>query len=89
MNEPAIFFTPEGVKDVKEAMKAFIDKEETVQDVWAIRAQVTGLANNAGEPRWPTMATSIRPSSGTVMFDTMEGKAICSICLSLGFIYII
>lgn len=35
------------------------------------------------------MATSIRPSSGTVMFDTMEGKAICSICLSLGFIYII
>lgn len=27
--------------------------------------------------------------SGTVMFDTMEGKAICSICLSLGFIYII
>ena len=47
MNEPAIFFTPEGVKDVKEAMKAFIDKEETVQDVWAIRAQVTGLANNA------------------------------------------
>lgn len=47
MNEPAIFFTPEGVKDVKEAMKAFVDKEETVQDVWAIRAQVTGLANNA------------------------------------------
>ena len=47
MNEPAIFFTPEGVKDVKEAMKAFIDKEETVQDVWAIGAQVTGLANNA------------------------------------------
>ena len=33
--------------------------------------------------------TSVRPSSGTVMFDTMEGKAICSICLSLGFIYII
>ena len=33
--------------DVKEAMKAFIDKEETVQDVWAIGAQVTGLANNA------------------------------------------
>lgn len=31
-------------------------------------------------------ATSISPSRGTVMFDTMEGKAICNICLSMGFI---
>ena len=40
-------------------------------------------------PQCPAMAVDTIPISGTVMFDTMEGKAICSICLSLGFIYII
>ena len=40
-------------------------------------------------PQCPAMAVEMMPISGTVMFDTMEGKAICSICLSLGFIYII
>lgn len=27
-----------------------------------------------------------QPEQGTVMFDTMEGKAICNICLSMVFI---
>ena len=47
MNEPAIFYTPEGVCDVKEAMREFIDKEESVDDVWEIRDMVADLANNA------------------------------------------
>ena len=47
MNEPAIFYTPEGVCDVKEAMREFIDKEESVDDVWGIRDMVADLANNA------------------------------------------
>lgn len=47
MNEPAIFYTPEGVCEVKEAMREFIDKEESVDDVWKIRDMVADLANNA------------------------------------------
>ena len=47
MNEPAIFYTPEGVCDVKEAMREFIDKDESVDDVWGIRDMVADLANNA------------------------------------------
>ena len=38
----------EGVRDdVKEAMREFIDKEESVDDVWGIRDMVADLANNA------------------------------------------
>ena len=47
MNEPAIFYTPEGVCEVKEAMREFIDEEESVDDVWEIRDMVADLANNA------------------------------------------
>lgn len=47
MNEPAIFYTPEGVREAKEAMREFLDKEETVDEVWAIGGQMTDLANNA------------------------------------------
>ena len=47
MNEPAIFYTPEGVCEVKEAMREFIDEEESVDDVWGIRDMVADLANNA------------------------------------------
>lgn len=46
MNEPAIFFTPEGVSELKEAMKEFIDKDETVDDVWGISGKAAGVANN-------------------------------------------
>ena len=51
--------------------------------------QHTAYRNGAdigGSTQMPTIATSISPSKGTVIFDTMEGKAICNICLSMGFI---
>lgn len=35
----------------------------------------------AGEPRCPTIVTSISPSSGTVIFDIIDGMAICNIRL--------
>ena len=41
----------------------------------------------AALPRWPMMATSTIPSSGTVMLDTIEGMAMLSISLSRGFIF--
>ena len=43
----------------------------------------------AALPRCPMMATSTIPSSGTVMFDTIEGMAMLSISLSRGFIFIL
>ncbi|MGN0154206.1 MAG: TIM-barrel domain-containing protein [Lachnospiraceae bacterium] len=46
MNEPAIFYTPEGVRRVKEFMKDFIEKEETVDDVWNMRDMLGTLANH-------------------------------------------
>lgn len=46
MNEPAIFFTPEGVSELKKAMKKFIEKDETVDDVWGISGMAAGVANN-------------------------------------------
>ena len=35
----------------------------------------------AAAPRWPTIATSTSPKSGTVMLLTMDGRAILSISL--------
>ena len=46
MNEPAIFFTPEGVGELKKAMKKFIEKDETVDDVWGISGMAAGVGNN-------------------------------------------
>lgn len=46
MNEPAIFYTPEGVSKTKEAMKSFLEQEETVDDVWAMRDRLAELANH-------------------------------------------
>lgn len=46
MNEPAIFFTPEGVSELKKAMKKFIEKDETVDDVWGISGMAAGVGNN-------------------------------------------
>ena len=40
----------------------------------------------AAFPICPTMLTSISPSSGTVTFDTIDGKAIANISLSNLFI---
>lgn len=46
MNEPAIFYTPEGVSKTKEAMKSFLEQEETVDGVWAMRDRLAELANH-------------------------------------------
>ena len=46
MNEPVIFFTPEGVGELKKAMKKFIEKDETVDDVWGISGMAAGVGNN-------------------------------------------
>lgn len=47
MNEPAIFFTPEGIAELKDAMKKFIEKDETVDDVWGISGMANDVANNS------------------------------------------
>lgn len=50
MNEPAIFYTPEGIRQIKESMKTFIEQpDETPDTVWRMRDLFTGLANNADD----------------------------------------
>ncbi len=46
MNEPAIFYTPEGIQKTKEVMKEFINSEETVDSVWDLRDRFNDLANH-------------------------------------------
>jgi len=46
MNEPALFYTPEGISRTKEAMKEFISLQETVDSVWELRDRLIHLANN-------------------------------------------
>lgn len=47
MNEPAMFYTPEGIADAKAAMRAFLAKEPEKDEVWAMRDLMRGLANRA------------------------------------------
>ena len=46
MNEPAIFYTPEGIERIKKNMKKFIEKEPSKNDVWFMRDSLRHLANN-------------------------------------------
>lgn len=46
MNEPAIFYTPEGIERIKKNMKEFIEKEPSKNDVWFMRDSLRYLANN-------------------------------------------
>ena len=46
MNEPAIFYTPEGIRDIKDKMAAFIRQEENKDDVWSMQNLVMSLANS-------------------------------------------
>ncbi len=46
MNEPAIFYTPEGIERIKKNMKEFIEKEPSKNDVWFMRDSLRHLANN-------------------------------------------
>lgn len=49
MNEPAMFYTPEGIRNIKNKMKAFIEQEENKDDVWNIQNQVMSLANSPAD----------------------------------------
>lgn len=45
MNEPAIFYTPEGIQQLKEELKKFIEEPETENSIWEMRDQMANLAN--------------------------------------------
>lgn len=47
MNEPAIFYTPEGIKKIKEQVKEFLSKPETKDGVWEMQGRFANLANAA------------------------------------------
>lgn len=46
MNEPALFYTPDGISRIKESMEEFISQQETVDSVWDMRDRLIHLANN-------------------------------------------
>lgn len=46
MNEPAMFYTPEGIERVKESMQTFLSQTETVDDVWAMKDKLNQIANH-------------------------------------------
>lgn len=46
MNEPAIFYTPEGIRQAKEAMKAFVEDDVQVEAVWRMGDILRDLANS-------------------------------------------
>lgn len=47
MNEPAIFYTPEGIKKIKEQVREFLSKPETKDGVWEMQGRFARLANAA------------------------------------------
>lgn len=49
MNEPAIFYTPEGILDIKDKMAAFIRQEENKDDVWSMQNLMMSLANSPAD----------------------------------------
>ena len=46
MNEPAIFYTPEGIEELKGKMQDFCKESPTPQKVWAMKDQILGAANS-------------------------------------------
>ena len=46
MNEPAIFYTPEGIEAIRGKMQQFLEEAPTPQRVWAMKDEILGLANN-------------------------------------------
>ncbi|MCI9132928.1 MAG: alpha-glucosidase [Lachnospiraceae bacterium] len=46
MNEPAIFYTPEGVEAIKEKVQAFLKDTQGQVSIFEMRDAVLGLANN-------------------------------------------
>lgn len=46
MNEPAIFYTPEGVKKAQEVVKEFLQDTEGEKSIFEVRDAIMNLANN-------------------------------------------
>ena len=46
MNEPAIFYTPEGIEELKGKMQEFCKESPTPQKVWAMKDEILGAANS-------------------------------------------
>lgn len=47
MNEPAIFYTPEGIQKIKEQVREFLAQPETKDGVWEMQGRFARLANAA------------------------------------------
>ncbi len=45
MNEPAIFYTPEGIEELKGKMQDFCKESPSPQKVWAMQGETLGVAN--------------------------------------------
>lgn len=63
MNEPAIFYTPEGIQRVKESIKHFLEQSETSDAVWDLQKNVSELANH--------------PDDYGAFYHNVDGKKIC------------
>ncbi len=47
MNEPAIFYTPEGIQKIKEQLELFLSQTPTKDSVWEMQGRFMNLANAA------------------------------------------
>lgn len=63
MNEPAIFYTPEGIQRVRESIKHFLEQSETSDAVWDLQKNVSELANH--------------PDDYGAFYHNVDGKKIC------------
>lgn len=63
MNEPAIFYTPEGIQHLKKAVKDFMKQPETADAVWDMQKNFTELANHPGDYK--------------AFYHNVDGKMIC------------
>lgn len=63
MNEPAIFYTPEGIQHLKKAMKDFLEEPENPTNVWELRDQFVELAN--------------APSDYASFYHNINGEMVC------------
>jgi alpha-glucosidase len=63
MNEPALFYTPEGISRIQEAMEKFKEQPVTVDAVWGLRDQLNELANH--------------PEDYASFYHTINGQKIC------------
>lgn len=51
MNEPAIFYSREGIEELKETIKRYAQEDMETIPVWELEGMVTGIANNPEDYR--------------------------------------